>query len=88
MQRSCSEWALQDGHCAQLIQKESGLSLSNTAYCQGALPQLISSDSQLTHLQNTGNNSTSSTGLEGTSPRKTLNGFDIFHELQIDGFFL
>ena len=51
--------AFQGVHSVQLIQKELGLSFSNAGYWLGTLNQFISSDSQLTHLQNGGNNSAS-----------------------------
>ena len=79
--------AFQGVHSVQLMQKELGLSFSNAGYWLGTLNQFISSDSQLTHLQNGGNNSAFAIGLEWDSPHKTLNGSDTFQELQSDSFF-
>ena len=79
--------AFQGVHSVQLMQKELGLSFSNAGYWLGTLNQFISSDSQLTHLQNGGNNSAFAIGLEWDSPHKTLNGSDTFQELQSDSSF-
>lgn len=80
MQRSCHEPGLANVHsmllerCRVAASEGAGLSLCNTTTgWVGDLEQLISSDSQLTHHQNGGNNSTYSTGWEWDSPSKTLN---------------